>query len=475
MKIRPPPSSDNSGKRTSFRGGCRKWIAVAEQFLRAHGFRCLLSGALAISSAAVYAQSAVVHQQREAVAKSEKIMAEALRKPGLLAQYLYMRDAYASSTDASFRVIFNQYISWFQTWVGEYAGARSNFSIAQAAEKDDAASPLLDYDMKAEPAAAAIAEMAKGRQAVFFNENHSYPLTRVLTVQMLAALRAEGFDTFAAETLYDTDIESLQKRGYPTADTGFYTEEPIYAEMVREALRLGFRVVAYEALSNAISDAREAEQARNLQRDVFRKHPQARLVVNAGYAHIQESGKYLGGSAMAQHFRRITGIDPLTVEQTMLVPHDKVSSDHPYYTAVQQALQPTQAIVFRNSKGEAWSLKQTAYDVSVFLPQDALIRGRPNWMDLGGLRKAYQISGSICAGEFPCLIEARYATEGDDAIPADRVIMEWRTGLLMSRDRVRSSSDGDPIADLYLRPGKYKVSARDSSNRLLQRSNITVR
>src|SRR5690606_3556582 len=128
------------------------------------------------------------------------------------------------------------------------------------------------------------AALAKGRQAVFFNENHSYPLTRTLTVQLLEALRNEGFDTFAAETLYDTDIDALQRRGHATADTGFYTEEPIYAEMVRTALRLGYRVVAYEALSDATGDAREAEQARNLQKDVFRKHPGARLVLNAGYA-----------------------------------------------------------------------------------------------------------------------------------------------------------------------------------------------
>ncbi len=437
---------------------------------------------LAIPSAPLSAQNdlqmpsgAAVHQQREAVEKSENIMAAALKQPGLLAQYLHMREAYANNTDWPFRVIFNQYVSWFQTWVGDYPGARSNFSIAQAAEKGDAPSPLLDPDMKAVPALGAIAEMARGRKAIFFNENHSYPLTRTLTVQMLAALRAEGFDTFASETLYDTDIEALQKRGYPTSETGFYTEEPIYAEMVRVALKLGYRIVAYEALSNAISDAREVEQARNLQRDVFKQHPEARLVVNAGYAHIQESGRYLGGSAMAQHFRRLTGIDPLTVEQTMLVPHEKVSSDHPWYVAAMQALKPTQPMVFRNSKGEPWSLKKTAYDVSVFFPPEVLRRGRPDWVDLGGQRKAYQVTGALCANAYPCLIEARYADEPDEAIPADRIIMEWRSGVTTARDHVRTSSDGDPVADLYLKPGKYRITSRDTGNRRLQRTTIEVR
>lgn len=441
--------------------------------------------ALLISAAAsgpLFAQNdlqmpsgAAVHQQRDAVNKSERIMAEALKRPGLLAQYLHMRDAYTNNTDWPFRVIFNQYLSWFQTWVGDYPGARANFSIGQAAAKDDAPSPLLDAKFKAEPAISAIAELAKGQKAIFFNENHSYPLTRTLTVQMLAALRAEGFDTFAAETLYDTDIDALQKRGYPISETGFYTDEPIYAEMVREALRLGYRVVAYEALSNATADAREVEQARNLQRDVFKTHPEARLVVNAGYAHIQEAGKYLGGSAMAQHFRRITGIDPLTVEQTMLIPHENPADDHPYYAAAILSLKPAQPIVFRNDKGLPWSLKKGAYDISVIFPPDTQFRGRPNWADIGGQRKPHQVTGALCVNEYPCLIEARYMDESDDAIPADRVVLEWRGRAKSPSDRVRTSNDSDPIAYLFLKPGKYRLMSRDTSNRKLQRTVITVR
>jgi hypothetical protein len=461
----------------------RLWIpAFAGMTAKKRSLHCAALMLLATFAAPLSAQSdlqmpsgAAVHQQRDAVAKSERIMAEAQKRPGLLSQYLYMRDAYANNNDWPFRVIFNQYLSWYQTWVGDYPGARTNFSIAQPAAKDDAPSPLQDAKFKPEPAFEAIAKLAKGRQAVFFNENHSYPLTRTLTVQMLATLRAEGFDTFAAETLYDTDIDNLQKRGYPISETGFYTEEPIYAEMVREALRLGYRIVAYEALSDATGDARETEQARNLQRDVFKQNPKARLVLNAGYAHIQEAGKYLGGASMAQHFRRITGIDPLTIEQTMLVPHEKASSDHPYYLAVMQALKPAQPIVFRDSGGTGWSLKQGAYDVSVFFPPESLRRGRPTWLDIGGLRQPYQVSGALCNNEYPCMVEARYEVEPDEAIPADRVVIEWVGRHTIASDRVRESSDNVPLTDLYLKPGRYRVVARDASNQKRQRLTITVR
>jgi hypothetical protein len=418
--------------------------------------------------------SANVHQQQAAVAKSEKIMAEAKERSGMLAQYVFMRDAYASSTDFSFRVIFNQYLSWYQTWVGDYEGARNSFSIVQKAARDDAASPLADSDWKAEPAVSAIARLAKDRKAVFFNENHSYPLTRSLTVQMLAALRKEGFDTFAAETLNQPDMPDLQKRGYTTAATGFYTEEPIYAEMVNEALRLGYRIVAYEALSDATGDAREAEQATNLKRDVYKDHPDARLVVNAGYAHIQEHGKYLGGASMAQHFTRMTGIDPLTVEQTMLIPHDKLASDHPYYREVMGKLAPRQPIVFVDNKGKPWSLKDKAYDISVFFPEEVVQRGRPTWLALGGMREAFEVSGRMCDLSYPCMVEARPEGRPDEAIPADRVVIEFKGRIAAYGDKLRQSSDPYPVAELWLRPGKYEILARDMSDQARHRQPVVV-
>lgn len=424
----------------------------------------------------VMPKGAAITQQRDAVMKSERIMADAQKRPGLLAQYLHMRDAYAADTGWPFRVIFNQYLSWYQTWVGDYIGARDKFSIAQPAAGDDAPSPLKTGDFKAEAATGAILDLAKDRKAVFFNENHSYPLTRTLTVELLAGLRGQGFDTFASETLYDTDVDGdLAKRGYPISDTGFYTEEPIYAEMVRTAIQLGYRIVAYEALSDATGDAREAEQARNLQRAAFKKHPQARLVVNAGYSHIQEGGKYMGGQAMAQHFRRMTDIDPLTIEQTMLVPRDKPTSDHPYRQAVMLAAKSTRPIVFRNAKGDPWSLKAGAYDVSVFFPDEVIRRDRPTWAAIGGLRVPYQVSGTLCDNQYPCLVEARYEGEGDDAIPADRVVIEWMRRNAQAGEVVRESSDNAPLTDLYLRPGRYRVMVRDINNLKRQRHTITVR
>ena len=423
--------------------------------------------------AAAQAQTASQWQARqvEAARKSEAIMHDADKHRGLLAQYQVMRYAFAGDKDPAFRLIFGQYVSWYQTFIGDYPDASSSFSIKQLPLPGDHPSPLSDPDYTARPALEAIPELARNYQSVFFNEAHNVPLTRTLTVQLLSKLRAEGFNYFAAETLYQTDTK-LASRGYPVKDSGFYTEEPICAEMVRTALKLGFKVIAYEALSNATGNAREAEQARNIYRQVFQKDPSARLVVDAGYAHIQESGIYLGGSSMAEHLHKLTGIDPLTVEQTVLFPHQSAADDYPYYTAVMQKLQPAVPIVFMNKAGKPWALRD-GYDVSVFFPPQQFHRERPTWLTLGGLRKRYFVSGQRCNHTFPCLVEARYADEGADAIPADRMALDPVPLDAVTSEKV-SNGFIMPVSELYLRPGKYRLTYSDQDAQLLFQQEITV-
>lgn len=410
-------------------------------------------------------------QQKVAFEQSEKVYSDALKRSGLLAQYKAMRDAYRARKDKAFRIVFGQYLSWYQTYVGDYVGAHDSYSIRQLPAPDDAPSPLTGV-YQPRPALEAVAELAKGRKAVFLNEAHNVPLTRTLTVQLLPKLRAEGYTHFAAETLYAADT-GLQQRGYPVPASGFYTMEPIYSEMVRTALKLGFKVVAYESEKEGNGDVREHDQAKNLYERVFKQDPNARLVVNAGYAHIQKNGKYLGGRSMAQHFQKLSGIDPLTVEQTMLIHHPTGTENHPYYTAAIEALHPAAPIVFEDKDGKPWSLKPKAYDVSVFFPPDVLRNERPTWLDLGGARVVSPINGRLCQGNYPCLIEARYADEGADAIPADRLVLDPVKDAQNLDDRFLQQRS-DPVGDLYLRPGSYRITGLDADNRTLFRQNVVV-
>lgn len=410
-------------------------------------------------------------QQLNASLKSERIMKQASTRKGLLAQYQVMRYAYAGDKSAAFRLIFGQYLSWYQTFIGDYPDAASSFSIRQPTAADDRPSPVVGNDYTAQPALEAIPELAKNVQLVFLNEAHNVPMTRTLTVQLLPALRQAGFTYLAMETLYAADT-GLQRRGYPIAASGFYTEEPISAELVRTALKLGFKLVPYEAISDATGDTREAEQARNIYAAVFKKDPKARLIVEAGYAHIQKSGAFLGGRTMAEHLFELSGIDGLSVEQTMMIPHPSADDDHPYYAAIVKKLQPTAPTVFIDRANKPWSL-QAGYDVSVIFPPQNLRRGRPTWLTLGQLRQPFFVSGDRCKDHFPCLVEARYATEGKDAIAADRMVLDALPLSPTMGDRIWQGS-APPVGELYLRPGEYELSAIGKEDKPVFSQHITI-
>lgn len=434
-----------------------------------------LMGVVALTSAGVSAQGgkAWYDAQVAAAERSERIMANASRRKDLLSQYQVMMDAASSASpeDRAFNVIFSQYLSWYQSFVGDYPDAQASYSISQPAQPDDAPSPLSD-GWRMQNAREAIARLAKGRQAIFFNEAHNVPLTRTLTVAMLAELRAQGFDYFAVETLYGDD-HALTRRGYVTASSGFYTREPIYAEMVRTALQLGFTVVAYESDQPGSADERERAQARNLYDRVFRLHPKARLVVNAGYAHILESGAFLGGRSMSQYLQQLDGIDALTVEQTMLIPHPQATQDHPWYTAVMATHHSDEPFIFVNHDGKPWSLRP-GYDVSVFFPPPRMRRGRPTWLTLLGLRRPYFVSGeSACAERWPCLVEALPSNEGDDSVAADRLLFDPPPNPPPLHDRVRPLR-GATSGELYLRPGNYRLRITNGDGRVSVNQNVHI-
>jgi hypothetical protein len=409
-------------------------------------------------------------EQLAAVDKAEQIMRRAQKQPGLLAQYALMRASYEADDERVFRQIFGQYLSWFQTWIGDYDGARKSFSIAQTVQADDARSPL-EGNFRVAAAEEVILRLASDRKAIFFNEAHSAPLTRTLTLQLLASLRAQGFTHFAAETLYPARADLL-KRGYPAEASGFYINEPIYGEMVRAALRLGYQVIAYDA-EDSTGDAREKGGAQALYDQVFKHDPKARLVVNAGFSHIQKSGRYLDGSSMAEFFQQISGIEPLAIEQTMLIEHALSNQDHPHYRAAMQTQHPGGPFVFVNAAGKAWTLKPGQYDVSVFFPPETLAENRPEWASIGGARQPYPVAGDDCRGHLPCLIQAHYDNEGEDSVAADRVVLGVVAASIPMSEQV-PADNGGVHSRLYLYPGSYRLTAVDRDGQILATRKISV-
>jgi hypothetical protein len=277
----------------------------------------------------------------------------------------------------------------------------------------------------------ALARAAAAAQVVMINEAHHVPQHRAFTLELLKRLRRQGFTHFAAETLYEADTR-LNERGYPTAQTGFYTAEPVHGDLIRSAIRLGYRVVPYEAEGVQNADERERGQARNLIERILKSDQQARILIHAGYDHIDEKGAdRVGAVTMAQRFKEATGIDPFTIDQTEMTEHSAPDYEHPLYRHVQSrwlALRPT---VFRNARGRLWALEPDRHDVTLFHPRSRYTNGRPDWLRLGGSRKPYRLPKRVCGAATRCLVSARVAGEAADAIPIDQLEVARRPATLL--------------------------------------------
>lgn len=307
------------------------------------------------------------------------------------------------------------------------------------------------------PAAPAIAQAATGRRLVLINEAHHDAHTRELVLQLLPRLRALGFDHFAAEALTE-DGKTLAQRGYPLVSSGTeYLHEPLYGEIVREAIRLGYTLVPYDPTDPAPD--RDLAQAENLYQRVFAHNPSARLFALVGYAHLDKAPGELGPvTPMAMRLKALTGIEPLSIDQTMFR-EIRPEPPHSIYRWVAAAW-PSHTPVVLQVQGEdaLWSADPKRYDISVILPP-AYGRKRPDWLTLGGTRHAYPITTALCANHLPCLVEARHADESADAVAADRYAF----------------FQAPANSRLYLHPGGYQLRASDAAGRTLGTWSINVK
>ncbi len=326
--------------------------------------------------------------------------------------------------------------------MGAYEKAVLQFPSSAPRLRNTPAALADPADFHAVNAAEAIAELAGERRIVMLNEAHHVAQTRLLTLALLPRLRELGFTHFAAEDLDERDVD-LAARSYPVVASGTYVHEPLYGEIIRTALRLGFIVVPYDS-THGESDpvVREEEQARHLVERVFRAAPNARLLVHAGYAHVHKRADYFYTATLAMRLRRMTGFDPLSIDQTLLRPIEP-GREYADYRELLRRFPITEAsVLLRDAAPRAWSLEPQVYDVSVLLPPPTReIAGRPDWLDLGGERMPVLIDLDLSSTQLPCLIEARYAAEDTAAIPADRLLLEHA---------------GDKPA-LFLRRGNYRL------------------
>lgn len=162
-----------------------------------------------------------------------------------------------------------------------------------------------------------IVSKAKNHRVVMINENHFFPNHRLLVSDVLEQLRDIGYRYLALEALASGQDSVLnQNNSYPTMETGFYTSEQQYANLIRKAKALGYEFIAYE--NTDPNKNRELGQAENLYNKTLKLNPERKVIVLAGIDHILEQPKAGGKKWMATQFKNLYNIDPLTISQTHL-------------------------------------------------------------------------------------------------------------------------------------------------------------
>lgn len=294
--------------------------------------------------------------------------------------------------------------------------------------------PLPDaVPLESAPAIATLVERARDARIVILNEAHHVSRHRHFAEQVLTALRPLGFSVFAAETFSwgpDTPpgAVSTLSRGEAFGPLhGYYSRDPVYAEAVRTALDLGYRLEGYEDVSERDPDAdwrerinrREEAQARNFIANVLERHPDQKVFVLCGFNHLIES-PVDELEWFASRLKRLTGIDPLTIEQSGNSPALDPAFDPPLTRAVLERLQPEAPVAVFEPGGRALTTDPylDRVDLSVFHPRMASPDDRPGWLHADPTRRAVPVTLPPRTGV--ALVQAVRMNEGLGAIPSDQ-------------------------------------------------------
>lgn len=288
-----------------------------------------------------------------------------------------------------------------------------------------------------------IERLARQTSVVIVTESHERSEHRGFMTEVATRLRPLGYDTLALETLspsmpgtptqYLPPFVRQPALPYFEDGDGHYLSEAGYGRLGRRAKALGYHLLAYEfidaqpAVDSTMEQrtaTREDGQARNLAAFVH-DHPGAKLLIHVGYSHAAEVPRADGTRWMVARLKEKTGIDPLTISQTVCRGGGGGGGG-----AVRLSALPTDEL-------------PGTFDLIVDHPAARFVRGRSEWRQRTGDRPA-----SIPRALYPArgwrIVEARRLGEPVASVPMDRVAIRA----------------GEDIA-LMLPPGRYQLRIVD--------------
>ncbi len=304
-----------------------------------------------------------------------------------------------------------------------------------------------------------LAKRLSREQIVIISEAHANPQHRVFTRRLLKSLRENGFRHIGLETITSSFEDSTQfledtllnKRGYPLNSpiSGMYTREPQMANLVREAIELGFTVFGYEKTTQKTD--RDLQQALNIQH-YLAEHPNEKIVIHCGYYHAVESSfpKGKNGNYMAYHLKKLTEIDPFTIYQDALSEKLK-QPESPYYKMVNAV----ESSVLVDENAHLFNGFDTIahFDALIYHPRTKFVKGRPDWLaSLPGNHFVAIDQQKIANENYPTIVQAFLTSEDANATPLDMV-------EILSKSEEKA---------LLLKTGNYRIRILDKNRQVIE-------
>ena len=298
-----------------------------------------------------------------------------------------------------------------------------------------------------------IIEHSKNEQIIIINEAHTYPNHRTFTHSLLQGLYDNGYRYLGLEALSDTIIN---ERKYPIIESGYYTKEPEFGNLIYTALNIGFTLFGYDDF-NHNGKEREIAQARNIA-NFIEKHPRGKVLIHCGHEHVIEGTPIIPSweKAMAGRLKEYTQINPFTIDQTQFAEKSERKYNHPYIAMVNKnfpvVLIDENGNLFNGQKGN------DQVDVRIIHPETRYLNNRPNWLLSVGNRKEYHVESSKIT-QYPILVLAYRKNEFENnGVPSDIIEI----------------LDSENIPSLILDKGNYEIIMKDRNYNIINRYEIKI-
>lgn len=308
---------------------------------------------------------------------------------------------------------------WELAYIGAHTKVLSTWNINNSSKADNPTLKKLDKsEFKILSAKRNILDSAKNKKVIMLNEAHHLTPHRLFTLDLLLDLKKLGFTHLGVEAIGRNESNVLlNKRGYPILMSGEYLKDPHFANMIRIAIELGYKVFRYDTSSGGNIKFREYNQALNIA-NVIKQDTNARIIVHAGWGHIREDTALHGG-LMAYQFKKITGIDPFTINQAMMNEESSPLFENEVYQQFEEIKSPS--VLMDKKKKNLYT--NSKYDCILFHPRTYYTSNRPSWLyDCKAyIKKEITLKSELT---YPLLIlvyDIRECGETKDAIPIDAV------------------------------------------------------